>query len=471
MSQVPATIAHMTEQPSEESVPENNVEPSNEPNKSNWEVSVSLVTETDDVPMRADPEKDLAAAAEEFLDSQRTVIKIIDFLADSAANLDDRRTSAVAQAVREYPGVDRAVIEGLVYAVSGLRESALEEEAGEGSDAERIQTALTAALESIPPDHLTPNFVLSVLKAEAREPSTPRMLSSLLMTLVSDFEVLMSRITRALMHHDASPLWSSDKTYSLEHMFSFASLEAIQSHEIDKQADDLLKKSADTWFSFLKGRYGLALPAHSSSLELREVFNRRHLVVHTGGVVSREYLQRMEGLSNPPALGQRLEVSAEYLKRAADLLWVVGFSAAANATRKISTEDESVRRESQLVNLPYRLLQDERFWPVVEVAKIYPTRSFLREYSGLVFQVNGWLAMKRMGEFEKCRDEVLNWQTDVLQPIFQLVKFALLDDMESGHKLVLELRGTDSLPLDFWLTWPLLKELRAYEASLKTQDN
>ena len=197
--------------------------------------------------------------------------------------------------------------------------------------------------------------------------------------------------------------------------------------------------------------------------QVLEIFQRRHVIVHSGGLVSRQYLAKVK--SSSAAIGDTLDVDLEYLSTAADHLVTIGLALGSNAARQLfrRAEGDRDRLEADAGNYAFRLLQEERWLAAKTLTEELKIDSFHRSGLALVAQVNGWIARKHLGEMESCRPEIERWDTEPLESRFKLAKLALLGEMQAGLELVQQIRGTMSLPFEYWLSWPLLAELREYE--------
>ncbi len=405
---------------------------------------------------------ELLSATDKFLAGQRTTLRLVDFIAEREAEIDNRRSRVLEIAKREYPGVDPEAVWKTMQSFDSyfdLENPSRSESEGE----DRAQRELKDKITSLPPELRTADFLASVARAQAQAPSTPLLLSSLLVTLVGDFEMLVGSLARSLYGQFPGALSASQRSFTWDDISSHESLENLREHVIDRAVDDLLRESCVGWMKHFSSKHKIRIPETANSTDFVEVFQRRHLIVHNGGEVSSLYLANLPELDPVPAVGERLTVNETYLRGAADILCVAALALVGNVARGVLRGADSDRFEEALANQPYRLLQDGRFWAAHRMTLEHGPESFVSEYRKVVTKVNRWLSLKRLGRIEECRDDIEAWDTAPLANVFKLAKLALLDDLEAGHAFVKKYRGTTDLPLSFWITWPLLSELRAYE--------
>lgn len=297
---------------------------------------------------------------------------------------------------------------------------------------------------------------------------TPRLRSSLLTTLIGDYEMLIGEVYRQFFAVHPESAISRDHSFTWDQIAEAGGLEELVSVALDNAVESALRGNYEDWLAALQRKFGLTVNPICRSDVILEGFQRRHVIVHNGGRVSRLYLARCPQSEVLPELGETLQVDTEYVSKLADSLLVSSVSIIGRSVTKI-TKDVTARSdlERYLGKTLYDLLLDQRFNTVRDITES-ESPSFTDEYSANIWKINGWLARKRLDEFSKCRREVEEWGTSHLSPEFQLAKLALLDDLESGMELVKKIRGTEHLSYEHWQTWPLLEELRAYEEDHNT---
>ncbi|MFF2824181.1 hypothetical protein ACFVRV_14200 [Arthrobacter koreensis] len=332
-----------------------------------------------------------------------------------------------------------------------------------GTDGEK-DDAFDSVLSRLP-DNCRFEYVTAVSKRINQERRhSPRVLSSLLTSVVADFEVMVGGLLRHAISHAPRLIESSERTYTWADIAIYSDLDEFKSAQIDNMVDNILYGNFQSWLEFLSKRFGISAAALATADETIEIFQRRNLVVHTGGQVSQQYLDNVDKAFHVK-LGTSLTVDVEYLQRASDTMLVMGVSLVYSVAAKMVKDEASLRwlEEDIAGGLVYNLLQAQRFWAVSGIIESLDLDSFSSKGAALRGQVNGWLALKRQGRFDVCRKKVENWDTSVLEPIFKLARAALLDDFEYAEVLASDLRGTPDLPILHYLTWPLLDELREYE--------
>jgi hypothetical protein len=337
-----------------------------------------------------------------------------------------------------------------------------QEAAASGDD--EIDLAFDSVMSRLP-ESCRYEFMTSISSRISRERRhSPRVLSSLLTSVIADFEVMVGGLLRYSISRAPKLIESSERTYTWADIATYSDLEEFKAAQIDKMVDSILYGSFQSWLEFLAKRFGISAASLATADGTVEIFQRRNLVVHTGGQVSQQYLDNVSK-AHQAKLGTNLSVDVDYLQRASDTMLVMGVTLIYSAASKMVKDAQSMRwLEDYLAGgLIYNLLHAQRFWAVSEIIENLNLDSFKSKGGALRGQVNAWLALKRQGRRDECLGDIENWDTSVLEPIFKLARAALLDDFEYADVLAQELRGTPVLPTIEYLTWPLLEELREYE--------
>jgi hypothetical protein len=245
---------------------------------------------------------------------------------------------------------------------------------------------------------------------------------------------------------------------------AFDSLEDAQEDAISKKVDAVLHGDLDEWSKWLKQFPDLNL--ESLCIDYRtlfELFQRRHVILHNGGRVSRLYLRRMERFGNrEPLVNTPLPVDDVYLERAFDELEALGALLVAGVWSKAWPKEEPAAIHSLYLR-SYDLLLAGRWIAVEKICSIGKKLKSSDEASRHIFQVNEWVAQKRLRGIDAVLDQVRAWDTSALSLRFTFVQAALADDLDRAFDIVDQLLAAQELELDDLLEWPVLEEMRADE--------
>lgn len=308
-----------------------------------------------------------------------------------------------------------------------------------------------------------PTAVLKVLRQFTRGFVAPRaslLNGSLLTVAIASFEFLLAGLYAYHLLQHPKQLETDEKEFSLADLVEIGSVQDAQQAIAERRVEAFIGKRLDEWSAWSERILGQSFDELSlDASHLNEMFQRRHLIVHTGGAVDRRYLQRVDFPDGEqPSIGDELPVSDRYLYLALDELEVLGHALIAVARGKWQAEKTN-EAAGELNGKILELMQANRWMPARKLAEVGCTLK-QADSARWVIQVNGWLAIKRLGEFDHCRQEVEEWDVTALADKFKLAKASLLDEVDTAFELLVStLKSSDVMPGDAW-DWPLFDGMR-----------
>jgi hypothetical protein len=155
------------------------------------------------------------------------------------------------------------------------------------------------------------NHLARMLSAPFRENLLRR---SLLVTAFGAFEVLVGALVREfyLAHPGAI---GDDAKFTLRDLEGLETLDDARDYAISVKVDSLLQEDFAKWEKWFENYPKLTIANLCiDRFALDEMFQRRHIVVHNNGLVSRLSLQRLAGRPDLPTLGTPLPITSSYLE-------------------------------------------------------------------------------------------------------------------------------------------------------------
>ncbi|SEC38389.1 hypothetical protein [Arthrobacter woluwensis] len=413
-----------------------------------------------------------------FQSNQEDLLYTSEFILEREADINDRKARAKSDIKNNFPHVDPSLVdEGWDLVLSKLSpssSSSADNDQGENAPRDQIDDDLADFLSRIPKDcrgGYTRALFKGILDSKIKK-SSSRLWASILTSIVADFEVLIGNLMREIISKHPIIISNSGTTYSWKEVAQFETLEDFKDHQINQYVDKLLFGSYSDWLDFLDSKVHIDVPKLARSSAVIEIFQRRHMIVHNAGIASKQYVSSIGADSADEVLGRELIVDPAYLIAASNRVIAVGTCLALNLGTKFVRDDRSRRYlESFVVSeVSYRLLHAGRFDAVTDLCNIVDRSAFVSSDSALRFAVNGWIAAKYGGSSDSYIKDVRSWDTSALNPVFQLAKLTLLDELDEALKMSSVLRKSGVIKLHHWLTWPLFKELREYERTRAESD-
>lgn len=297
--------------------------------------------------------------------------------------------------------------------------------------------------------------------------------SSLLVTAVSAFETLIAGLATQHYRLFPSALGTAEKEFSLEDLKALGTIEDARHVAIARKVEALLFGSLEDWIKWFNRRLSIDTQALATDWPtLFEAVQRRHVIVHSNGHVSRLYLLRMEpyGGSNPE-VGDKLPVSTEYLDAALNQLRVLGTRLVAIAWSKWDPHAGDGPAK-QLSDLAYDALIQSN-WAVAKALSASAIELAALDVTRQLATCNSMIAQKYEVDVEAIREQVASWDVSALSPEFRAAKAALLDDHDLVADLLPKLVGSGIIDSSSVRQWPLLRTFRTtsqYEKVLSELD-
>jgi hypothetical protein len=282
-------------------------------------------------------------------------------------------------------------------------------------------------------------YLLQYSQAVDRQPLLPMMCRALLITAVASAETMLIGIIRRIRYDRGGDAdWGS----------------LVGSARLDKKVRELTRGSIENWAQRVLDDLDVDLAAASCDWDaVREIWARRHVLVHNRAVADARYVTRIPGAVE----GTILEVDGHYLRTAIDL--ICGFLLG------LILMTWAVLPDRQAFALQFALIhavsaEAELRWPLAENLHHVAARLEPDPAVSAAHQVNSWLARTRYSGLDSVVEAVRAWHADELPPRFRLARTILLDDREAAISMLPSLLRDGEVTRDDLRTWTLFDRLR-----------
>ena len=285
------------------------------------------------------------------------------------------------------------------------------------------------------------------------------------MASFGQFEVLIADIAHQFFKCAPQALDAEEKVLSLSDLQEFGSVEAALDYLVEREIDRLLAKPVQGWAQFFEGRMNIQFQSMAWDWEMfKEIIQRRHIIVHTDGRISRRYLQYVspelveEYFGADTKIGQTTRLDRDYVERALDHLEILGTLLCCTAWVKLDKQSLP-QFEVTLSAWVYDRLLEGRWAMALTMAREGENSKKLSHSTRLICRVNTWLCLKRIGRFDEVKEEVEAFDDSALELRFRCVRLAILD-REAELFDLLEASEGGSLDHKAWHEWPVFSEIR-----------
>lgn len=278
-----------------------------------------------------------------------------------------------------------------------------------------------------------------------------------LISLLSSAEWFYSQLLHFFYDKNPHVAGIKKKTLTLEDLKSFGSIEDAEKYLIDSKIEGLLRSSFTDWIDTLKSELSLGLGyLNDFKDELVEIYQRRNLFVHNGGVVNSIYLSKVPNSKN--SIGDRLTVEEDYLDNAIDKIHVL-FSLIACELWKNDFPKEEERADF-LMDLNYGYLKQGK-WTVAQLPNTFLSKDAQQPVIPKTYaQLNCWLCEKRLKGFDKIKPELDKQDFSDKSIVIQLALEALKENEEAFFQLLPRAINSEELPVKYLFDFPILEEMR-----------
>jgi hypothetical protein len=289
---------------------------------------------------------------------------------------------------------------------------------------------------------------------------------SLFVSLVSAYDHFLRELIRALLLIRPEILSASEKTMRFSDLVKFDSIEAARHFIIEKEVDTVLRESHKEHFDWMQSKFDLPLTKGLHVWpEFIEITERRNLFVHTGGVVSEQYLKtcsESKADANGASKGDQLSVSPEYFERAFEVLFEIGVKLAQVLWRKL-LPDTLQQADQNLLDISYRLISEERYKLAIVLldfaVEVLPRHSSADVRLRFVF--NRAQAYKWSGDDSRARAQIKAEDLSAASPVFKLAAACIHDDLNQSIGYIREIGSKGEIGLPEIRGWPIFKQMRA----------
>lgn len=290
-----------------------------------------------------------------------------------------------------------------------------------------------------------------------------QLLKSSLISLLSTVEWFFSQVLHYYYDKYPDSAGIKKKTLSLENLKTFGEVKDAEKFLIDQKIEEIFRGGFESWLSVLKDEISIKSDlAYRQKDELVEIYQRRNLLVHNGGVVNSIYLTKVpEKLRDGVKIGDELEITKEYLENSICKIHLVFSLIASEIWKKIEKKSET--REEILNDIVYSNLLANR-WDIaggISLALSKDTDNASAHRT--VAQLNYWLCQKREGKIKEVEKEINNADFSDKSLRYQMGLWGLREDKERFFYNLENAIKTNELSLENILEFPILKELRETE--------
>lgn len=285
-----------------------------------------------------------------------------------------------------------------------------------------------------------------------------------IVSLVSRFDEFLGSFLEIALTHNQDWL-KSDKTITYKELIELKSIDTAIKGVISKEVEKLLRSSHEEQIAYIDDKLKLGIREHFLNLPcFLEVAERRNLFVHTGGLVSSQYVERCRSFKcsiKDVTEGHRLEVSEEYFEKAFSVFFEIGLRIGQAAFRRLFP-GEAATADSALNKLAIKFLNYGDY-ELAEVITTYDLNIPAGLRSGdceneYYARINRAIAQKRQGKDFEVGLKGVPWQA--FHTKYKLCLHVLRDEFEQAAAMMPSDNILAEVGIEGFRTWPIFKDFR-----------
>ena len=284
--------------------------------------------------------------------------------------------------------------------------------------------------------------------------------------LVSRLDEFTASILKIVYRAFPDRLKDHNKPLHFNEFIDAKSLGEIQDRFIESKIDALLRQSHLEQIEYIDKQFKIGLEQDFSLLpDFIEIAQRRHLFVHTGGVINRHYIDLCDKAkyksNDKKSIGEELHVSEEYFKKAVKIIYELGLLIGQGMSRRLY-KDNLRLMDTHLIEWGFNLLLEER-WDLASIIFDFglnlPDKFISDENSKRRYLINRAIAYKWTDQKEKMSEllESVDWSASSNR--FLLIREVLYDRFDSAEQLMGRIGEGEIKEEDFQI-WPSFRVFR-----------
>ena len=289
---------------------------------------------------------------------------------------------------------------------------------------------------------------------------------ALLLALVSHWDVFIGDILKAIFALRPGIIAASEQTLTLADLSQFASLEEARDHIVDAEVEKVLRNPHAWHFAYIEKQLSMpAKPRPDLWCQFLEMTERRNLIAHTGGVISRSYLKNCAALGIPvedgAKLGIQLHVEEHYLMSACDCIVEMAVELGHAIWRK-NVPSEQAAAERHYHNVTYRLINDGRYRAAIMLLEfaLKPPMKHTTIRNRMIDTINVAQAYKWSGDQSKAMEVISREDWSASSQEFALAIAVLKDDFSDAARIMQVLGSEGKVSRADYQMWPLFQKFR-----------
>jgi hypothetical protein len=290
-------------------------------------------------------------------------------------------------------------------------------------------------------------------------------MDSYLVMLDAKFDNFLAVLANRIFNEKPELLNIKEKSIPYSEISNISTVEDIKNYIIDKEVDDGLRGSREDQLSYLGMKTNINLAESLPNWpEFVEICERRNIIIHTGGKVSKQYVnicKKNKCLDENVKLGEKLTITDQYLNRSFDIFLEIGLCIFQKIYRKLMPEDYKIADKIFLDTIVSLILKNKYEQAIKLLDYALSSIKTFKEDVELMIVINKALANKLMGRKDECLSILKSKDWTAKEDIFKMAVCILEEKYDKASEYMIRIGDkSERIRQEDYQKWPIFVEFR-----------
>lgn len=287
---------------------------------------------------------------------------------------------------------------------------------------------------------------------------------NMVVSLMCIYDAFLGDLIRLIYMHKPELLNACEKSFTFSEIAKYESIEKIKEKIIEKEVECVLRNSHAEQFSWISKKLGNIpltnkLPSFKDFIEISE---RRNLFVHTGGIVSDQYIEMCKkyGCTMENNVGDNLDAPYEYIKHSFEILLEIGVKLSQVVWRVVGGDTGMREADKHLNWITYDLLNEGKL-DVAQILLDFAVEPYVKHKDQMVeymHKINRALCLYMRGKKEDCILMLDKIDLSAVDVQFKLADAVLREKYDSAIHFMEPFAQSSEYGSEVYDEWPLFRE-------------
>jgi hypothetical protein len=300
--------------------------------------------------------------------------------------------------------------------------------------------------------------------------------TSLFIGMFALYDAFVAELLQSIFFARPEIIRSSERSLTLRELRELGDLNEAEKFIINQEVETVLRGGYDDQFNYMDKKFSVELRKNWAVWpEFVEISQRRHLLVHCAGKVTRSYLYVCDkhGVRWPdnsaPQLGSQLGIDFQYFIRSIEVVYEVGLKVCQILWRKLFPSDLDIA-DIQLIQNIYELLVNEQWERAIMSGSLALS---MPRYSSELYKRTLLLNLAQAYKWSGNNDraiELLDGDWSACGNEIQLMLAVIRDDYDTACNIMSKIGTSGQVSERDYRDWPAFRQFRQSEQFKSTYE-